>query len=1067
MGPGSWFKINESSDMMRVTGLTLEERILLAEELEEDDRPSLERSSPATVQQKMVDQRNDILRLKAQERDIRSRVKNIYTLPLLDQVELAEEYTSVMSALALLELGHFREREEKIDLLDHTIDVEKRKKRVEINILNAANRRAVAEISEAIVAFKKSIGNPVQKYSWGTARSRYVSPELRAIIMRLQSLKRQLAALNQVTGKHRWKKSDGGGILHIVDDCVGEFTYVDSRLVRTSEDYPTHLRLNHVYCDTRRGKYDRDSVQKLVPFFIVSLYKETAEGYVRLPVRNRAHTTFLPEQSKFKDANTLVQTKKNRIKMLEKQRELQEKFEKLIVKRAEVLPRKKVLENNRDQYEQDISLIEALRVRLYGTEENKRDCDKARLAALRASKNKRDEEGVVDSNRDGTLQSTEEDWKRSLQNLNRGEQKLPILRGKLDRVYEELDTTGYLEIAENRIKAKEAELEKISKNIVRLTERLSHPFSEKDYKGYGFSLCLSESEFKDLISKQTVDSVHSLTHVPYAFLQKYHDIVYNERKRDLDEIYIDAKNGITRAIEEMKIDGPDDPSLPLFGGLLTLDGVPGDFEMIKDGFKVGDTFFDAAGTPFPVRGVSIGGVVIYTTFEGGSTDVSQKIIAAVIHSNTKFAVVSESSGNAAVFVYVFNGTGFTKKHIANVPPNTSMLQWCGDVLMVVVGDEIWRYGGNQRTILKGHNKPITCICAKGEHIATGSEDKTIMLWSNSPPVLKVGDRVVIFQRNKYKFGIAEKQISEDTFNVKLDNGKNAMCKCEPTAHLHTVAGHKDAVTDVVWGKRLVSSSLSKTACTVCVYNTKYRIVWTFDLRSLGIPIFKGLEVSLGLVGNEVLYFCGDILGKFNVINGKTIPFSRDALHLMNGRKVDDEDIVVTHRVPTPLFDPETGDYFVPTYSRVDEETYSGALDSIGEMEKAFLKTLLSAEDLISFEAETGKLEKQHNDGLSAQEYDNKMTELNKRFKNKVGQMKFKQAARELQLRVRNRMDTFLVEIGRIADTPPRDGQGGMTDDQYAEYYKEMTKRYNDSVELAARGGDDSSDEDDGGGASKN
>ena len=102
--------------------------------------------------------------------------------------------------------------------------------------------------------------------------------------------------------RSKWIDSDGDGSIRIVDDFVGvfyydKFTYLSVREADDS-DIPTHLRLNHVYFDTVRGREGNKVVRRLVPFYVVSLYKKEDTYYRRLKVRNRAHKTFLPRQTK-------------------------------------------------------------------------------------------------------------------------------------------------------------------------------------------------------------------------------------------------------------------------------------------------------------------------------------------------------------------------------------------------------------------------------------------------------------------------------------------------------------------------------------------------------------------------------------------------------------------------------------------------------------------------------------------------------------------------------------------------------------------------------------------------
>lgn len=116
-------------------------------------------------------------------------------------------------------------------------------------------------------------------------------------------------------GSRKWIDSDGDESVRILDDLIGEFTYNEETLqsVRISgrNDVPTHVRLNTIYFDTVRGTENKQNVRRLVPFYVVSLYRKEGTSYKRLKVRNRADKTFLPSQNKH---GFLTRNKKNKEK---------------------------------------------------------------------------------------------------------------------------------------------------------------------------------------------------------------------------------------------------------------------------------------------------------------------------------------------------------------------------------------------------------------------------------------------------------------------------------------------------------------------------------------------------------------------------------------------------------------------------------------------------------------------------------------------------------------------------------------------------------------------------------
>ena len=131
---------------------------------------------------------------------------------------------------------------------------------------------------------------------------RWFSNEHSTTLRRMKNILTDKTKYSTSDPRSGWIESDGDGTIRIVDDFVGVFTFSDSTYKShrsaADDDIPTHMRLNHVYFDTKRGMVDQKNVRRLVPFYIVSLYKKEGSSCRRLRVRNRADRTFLPRQNK-------------------------------------------------------------------------------------------------------------------------------------------------------------------------------------------------------------------------------------------------------------------------------------------------------------------------------------------------------------------------------------------------------------------------------------------------------------------------------------------------------------------------------------------------------------------------------------------------------------------------------------------------------------------------------------------------------------------------------------------------------------------------------------------------
>jgi len=832
-GPGSWYKIDETSDMMRVTGLTMEERLLFGEEINEE-RLAYQSKKRANVNE--IDE--ELKRIKIQEKTvlerkrtlmheieaIRKGLKNPNSLILAQRVVLITKLRSLTSELAsVYDFTPYKTDSERItDIHNTDLDLFVRKNLIEMNINSHSNRKAILDARRDINLFKQSLGIMdistilKAKYDMDEIKRSELAEErsiIEVLATKLGMLQKRLSTLSSgLGGDKKWKESDGNGLLHIIDDCVGEFEYVDEKLIRNGTDFPTHLRLNRVYYDTKAGRFNDKGVRKLVPFYIVSLYMKTEEGYERLQVRNRADRTFLPRHDKFSDVKTQM--------------------------------------NNRLE-------------------------------------------------------------------LRKNRKRLKELQGK-----------DFTKLQGNQKDAAERQIPELEKKIKKLAERIARPIETSDYKGYAYSLCLSEEEFKNLTKGKQMDAGSSrmLTTLPGPFLHKYHTYLYKDKTRDMGDVLIQRKiEEITSELSfeesEMKIEGDDDPSLPTVGGLIHLkNNSPVDF--FDNGFSIGSNCFDIKGHLMTKSGLYYeDGSMFYAVKDNIKKLKYINITSVAIRSHTEFACIIKTQGGLQLWQCEFVDVQFVDRYIGKVPTGTMLYKkWVGDMLLAYVNNEVWGFNKENQyarmLVLKGHTKRITSIAICEDKIATASEDKTIILWNKTMPELTINTRVLVKVRNTYRFGTATKK-THDSYKVKfLKDGEEDTYKIlgfDPmkngnyntvSAHVKTLTGHKDQVRRVVWSKHLISSSFDNT---VRIWRTSGKpigeLLFQLDFSLLGLPqrvnytreqsealksrnqphlnYAQNEELKIAVVGTVVIFHYDKIVGKFNPETGKIIKFAPAFLNSVN------------------------------------------------------------------------------------------------------------------------------------------------------------------------------------------
>jgi len=458
-------------------------------------------------------------------------------------------------------------------------------------------------------------------------------------------------------------------------------------------------------------------------------------------------------------------------------------------------------------------------------------------------------------------------------------------------------------------------------------------YTKEDYKGYNFSLCLSEREFLELTNKNQLEGSRTrvMTQIPDAFLHKYHSILYEHAKGKMETSLIDKKRGVESLMQELTIEDSDDASAPLSDGLIRLGDTGGPISYHDGVFSINDVHFKTDGsiTSYPRYKYDI--IHVNTSLYNHTNGVKllkYSIMQAAIKSNILFACVIEKNWTKSVKVYTYNGTWQGKTIPIKIVKNTA-LKWCGDTLLVVLGNVVHCFDKNSNYTktheLKGHTGVINTICVKenvGESLAnvivTGSGDNSLIAWVGGVPKIKEGERVLAKDRNKFRFGRVVRILSVELCIVQLfktpsqpKTKKPGRCVCEASAYLKSMYAHTDSVMEVTWGKHIVSSSRDNT---VRIWRGEegnlFELLFTVDLIAMGVPaqvnpgpyadLFKKSNKSMQIsqahllppgsavyitavpVSNVVLYCSGKVLGKLDVDTGKRIPFEDDIVNITSG-----------------------------------------------------------------------------------------------------------------------------------------------------------------------------------------
>lgn len=600
-----------------------------------------------------------------------------------------------------------------------------------------------------------------------------------ALRKRIRAVEDNIKLNTKATGieKIKWKPSDGDGSLRIVDDCVGTFSfdYETLKQVRTSaRDIPTHVRLNFVYFDGIRGRDEKSkAIRKLVPFYVVSLYRATPGMYTRARVRNRASATFLPRQRKYKDYKNPSRSRKQKI------------------------------------------------------------------------------------------------------------------------------TPRY--------------------------------YAKEDYKGYKFSLCLSEKEFVELTNKEQLEGprTRAKTQIPDAFLHEYHKQLYEKAKSEMETKLIRKKKGLASVMQGLTIGDSDDDRAPLSDGLIQLGDVGGPISYHDGVFSINNAHFktdgDIATEPKYKYKIIHADTSMYHNLVNGVVKLEDfdPIIQVAIKSDIKIACVFEKNWVKTIKVCTYASRQWDKKLIDIKVTNNTMLRWCGDTLLIVSGNVVQCFNDNCENThtLEGHTGNINTICVKDVNtanvIVTGSDDNSLIAWVGGTPTIRIGARVLADVNNKFRFGkvlsIEQGTICEvilfATPNKKRNKGT---FNCKASAYLKSMYSHTDSVMGVTWGNHIVSSSRDNT---VRIWRGEepgnlFELLHTLDFTALGLPaqvnsstydelfergnksmqlsqahlLHSGGAVHITSVPgtSEVLYCFGMVLGKLNTVTGTRIPFADDIVNIVSG-----------------------------------------------------------------------------------------------------------------------------------------------------------------------------------------
>jgi hypothetical protein len=448
--------------------------------------------------------------------------------------------------------------------------------------------------------------------------------------------------------------------------------------------------------------------------------------------------------------------------------------------------------------------------------------------------------------------------------------------------------------------------------------KLSALFRVEDYKGYACSICLNQDEFDTLVAEQVTSDVdRRIIQIPGPFLFKYHKILYQDAKENMEDLLIEKKRdpSVSLETELVPVGDPDDMSAPFSDGMIRLGDDIRYMTAVSKVMNINGRYYNEDGTlaSEPVSDLTVLDDKIYYK-SVKVKELPYKVELFSIHSKTMAATYGNedtsvrfvTKGN--VYVFRLARGKWSQRYVATLP-DCSILRWSKKILLVGSRDIVHGYDTSnayvQTLTCRGHMDRITCIDVKNNQIVTGSRDNTLIVWENKEPVIAKTSRVLVKDSNGYRFG-----------NVKdIDNGlacevdllktprnkiASGVFECTPSAHIKTLYGHTNAVEFVVWGKYIVSSSTDKSIIVwrkgSMLYRKQFNALHLVE-PSKAMPYKRlvdrnadsqphlleayssGLAPFVALCTSEIIFYgIGSILGKINILTGKRILFQASVVN---------------------------------------------------------------------------------------------------------------------------------------------------------------------------------------------
>ena len=351
-------------------------------------------------------------------------------------------------------------------------------------------------------------------------------------------------------------------------------------------------------------------------------------------------------------------------------------------------------------------------------------------------------------------------------------------------------------------------------------EKLNRPYNATDYRGFTHSVCLSESEFKQLAGLQMGTSDRALQDVSYPIVAKYHNIKMAQQRDIAETKLMNRKRNLPELVDLPDIGEPDTFTNPLQAGFFyTQHDVTNLDVRDMDGrgilaFMVDSAvcFIDTAGAQMGV--LRINDMLSWQRGPGLVTDVNGKLkvcqpdgtksdllqfrgvsrerslvnmygekIKSVEYSKRKITHVAYSGNKTAICLQVGSKSkiyicesGVPPTRIATLDDVRSMV-W--EIDLTVAGEvqksnKLLIYKNNQW--ISSNTYGVTCMAGSRDSVVTGSNDGTLTIWKVRDLLLVKDTHVVVTKTitaNETSKRLTSKRfgkilsINDSTYTIKL------------------------------------------------------------------------------------------------------------------------------------------------------------------------------------------------------------------------------------------------------------------------------------------------------------